>query len=188
MKQKVWQENEIRLKELILYISERCAGHLKFGATKLNKILYFSDFLAYAHTGEPITGVEYMKLPNGPAPKKLVPIREQMRAAGELGIQEVWLRSGKIQKRTVNLRRPNLSVFTAEQISIVDTVIEALSSANSDEVSDLSHKMVGWKVADAKEVIPYETIFLSTDPPSLADIQRGLEVAKEYGLLTPVLS
>ena len=32
----------------------------KFGATKLNKILWWSDFLACAQRGKPITGIEYM--------------------------------------------------------------------------------------------------------------------------------
>src|SRR5437660_6974881 len=57
-----WPENEVRYKELVLYICQKCATDQKFGATKLNKILYFSDFLAYAELGEPITGFEYQRL------------------------------------------------------------------------------------------------------------------------------
>jgi hypothetical protein len=89
---KQWPEDERKMKELILYISQKCADDAKFGATKLNKILYFSDFLAYAYHGSPITGFEYQKLPNGPAPRRLVPVREQLMESGELGIQEVPLR------------------------------------------------------------------------------------------------
>src|SRR6266498_2034018 len=67
---------EERLREMILYICAKCADDPAFGATKLNKILWFSDFLAYFQRGVPITGVAYQRLSRGPAPKRLVPVRE----------------------------------------------------------------------------------------------------------------
>src|ERR1700733_2004446 len=98
-------DNPRELRELILYISQKCANDPRFGAVKLNKVLYFSDFLSYAHYREPITGMEYFKLPHGPAPRRLVPIREQMKQDGDLGIQELPIGSG-IERRPVNLRAP----------------------------------------------------------------------------------
>ena len=44
-----------RLGELILYVASKCTEDQLFGATKLNKILWRSDFRAYAKHGEPIT-------------------------------------------------------------------------------------------------------------------------------------
>ena len=35
-----------RLGELILYVADKCADDPRFGATKLNKILWWSDFQA----------------------------------------------------------------------------------------------------------------------------------------------
>ena len=74
-------ESERRFRELLLYICEKSATDPKFGATKLNKILYFSDFLAFARYGKPITGFEYQRERNGPVPKRLVSIRNQMGVA-----------------------------------------------------------------------------------------------------------
>lgn len=178
----VWKEDERKFKELVLYISQWCANDPKFGATKLNKALYFSDFLAYATLGESITKVEYQKLPNGPAPRRLKPLREAMVTSGELGIQEVPLRGGKIQIRTVNLRRPDLSVFTADEIALVDSVLTALAEANAETVSEMSHAMIGWKVTQLGQTIPYETIFVSDRPLTEVDKQRAHEVAIELGL------
>jgi hypothetical protein len=180
---KTFSENERRFKELLLYVSQQSAEDPTFGATKLNKILFYSDFMAYAITGEPITGLEYQKIQNGPAPRRLVPLRQQLIDEQALGIQEIPLKSGKIQHRTVNLRRPDLSVFTADQISIVDHVISGLSQVDANGVSELSHRMIGWKVAKMGETIPYETVFLSDEPLTPEDIQRGLEVAREHDLV-----
>jgi hypothetical protein len=181
-KPKTWAENEARFRELVLYISQKCANDPKFGAVKLNKILFFSDFLAFAHYGKPITGFEYQKLEQGPAPRRLVPVRKRMIEKKELGLQEIPLKSGNIQTRTVNLRRPNLTVFKPEHIAIVDSVIEALSESGSDTLSELTHKMVGWKTARFGETIPYETIFLTDEPLSEADVEKGREIAEEFGL------
>lgn len=181
-KTKTWPENEERFRELLLYISQKCANDPKFGAVKLNKILFLSDFLAFAHYGEPITGFEYQKLEQGPAPRRLLPMRERMIEAKELGLQEIPLRSGNVQIRTVNLRRPKLGVLKPEHIAVVDAVIDALSEAGAEEVSELTHKMTGWKAARFGETIPYETIFLTDEPLTEADLERGREIAEAHRL------
>jgi hypothetical protein len=175
----LWQENEEKFRELVLYISQRCATDPKFGAVKLNKILFFSDFLAYANTGQAITSFEYQRLPKGPAPRRLLPVRTQMIAEGILGLQEVRLRSGMTQKRTVNLRPPNLRIFTGDEIEVVEGVISILEDADAETVSELSHRMVGWLLVADGETIPYGTVFLSNEPLTETEIQRGREIARE---------
>jgi len=63
--------NEKKFQELMLYIASRSADDQKFGATKLNKILFYADFQAYLSLGKSITGAEYQRLGNGPAPREL---------------------------------------------------------------------------------------------------------------------
>lgn len=171
-------ESDAKLKELILYISEKCASQSKYGAVKLNKILYFSDFLYFAVYGSPITGVEYQKLEHGPAPKRLVPLREELIQDGSLAIQNIQLISGGTMKKPVNLRRADLSLFSASEIAVVDQVIEAVRGATADRISELSHRKVGWKVARDREVIPYSTIFLSDEPLTDSETARGRELAE----------
>jgi hypothetical protein len=177
-----FEPNEAKLAELILYISKKCADDPCFGATKLNKILYFADFLHYGNYGRPITGVEYQKLPYGPAPRRLVPVRDRLVENRDLGIQPVSLRSGSVQKKPVNLREPDLTLFTGTEIEQVDTVINGLSNHDTDTVSELSHRMVGWQVVGENETIPYSTVFISNPKLSDAEIERGMELAAKHGL------
>jgi hypothetical protein len=67
-------------------------------------------------------------------------------------------------------------------MAVVDDVINALSEADAETVSALTHKLVGWKAARRGETIPYETIFLTDEPLSEVDIERGREIAEEHGL------
>ena len=58
-----------KFRELIVYICKKSEGDPTFGAVKLNKILYYADFAAYRILGKPITGAQYQKLREGPAPQ-----------------------------------------------------------------------------------------------------------------------
>lgn len=174
--------DEEKLGELILYISQKSSVDPKFGSIKLNKILYLADFLAFGTWGDPITGVPYQHLRKGPAPKRLLPIRDELVKAGALALQHVALKSGNIQKRTVNLREPKLELFSGKEIALVDEVIEALWGLDADEASEFSHRFVGWKMTKLNDPIPYGSIFISDEPLSEAETLRGQEIAKELGL------
>lgn len=170
------QYDERKLGELILYVSRKSADDPDFGATKLNKILYFADFLAYGYWGVPITGAEYQHLPQGPAPRRLIPVRDQLVSEGALAIQEVQVLGGWTQKRTVYLREPNLESFRGREIALVDQVIDALRGVNATQASFLSHAEVGWKATRDGQTIEYDTVFLSDKPLSEVETRRVLQM------------
>ena len=93
-------------------------------------------------------------------------------------------RSGQRQfsAKPVNLREANLDEFTAKEICLVDKVIDALWGLGADDTSDLSHRYVGWKMTKENENIPYGSIFISDEPLSEAEIIRGQQLAREFGL------
>ena len=173
------QESDRRLGELILYISQKSAFDTYFGSTKLNKILYFSDFLAYREWDEPITGAEYFHLNEGPAPRRLIPVRRQLIETDALRIQPVPFWGGTVQHRPVNLRDPNLDIFKAKEIALVDSVIEDLRGLTASEASALSHLETGWKLTRVGETIEYPTIFLSDAPLTEPEIFRAKEIIHE---------
>ncbi len=130
------------MKELILYIAVASEGNEAFGSIKLNKLLFFSDFLFYSMTEKAITGEEYQKLKNGPAPRAMLPVSEEMRKARELELAD-RRHYGRPQKRPVALREPDLSVFTAEEIAVVEQVLRFFRDKNGSEISSTSHQFLG---------------------------------------------
>jgi len=173
--------DENKFRELILYVAEKSVGDPTFGATKLNKILFFSDFLTYGHLGKPVTGVEYQKLEWGPAPRRLLPIQRELEDDGDAKV--VPLSYGYTQKRLVALRTPNLDEFSAPEIAIVDAIIEELRDSNAQAVSELSHNWsLGWMAANDGEMIPYDTVFWTRPDLSSELVQEAGEVALKLGL------
>ncbi|HMI98602.1 MAG TPA: Panacea domain-containing protein [Gaiellaceae bacterium] len=170
--------NEEKFKELVLYLAEESEDDPWFGATKLNKLLFYADFYAYGHFGKPITGAEYQVLQHGPAPKKLLPIRLQMIRDKDLQIRrERVLRF--TQQRPIALRKANVSVFSADELSLVNDLLRWLGDRTAGEISELSHAEVCWQLADLNEEIPYTAVFLSSRKPTKWHFERGEQIAAQ---------
>ena len=174
--------NDTKLKELILFISLRSQDDPRFGSTKLNKLLFFADFLAYAKLGRAITGHAYFRLPNGPAPKAMVPIRKQMIEEKTLAIQDRD-HYGRTQKVPIALREPDLTLFSPQEIAVVTEVLIAFRKDNAKALSELSHRFEGWKLAGDREVIPYEVTLVRFKKPSEQDRENALAMAAELAAL-----
>jgi hypothetical protein len=179
---KVSRADDRKFRELILYVARKSESDPGFGATKLNKILFFCDFLAYRAFGESITGHRYQKLEHGPAPRALKPILKKMEKAGECVFVERD-HFGYPQTRIVARREPDFSLFSAKEIDLIGSVIEELRDSNATQVSELSHQFIGWQVARMKEDIPYSTVFLGTPRPlTQEEIEYGQQLARELGV------
>lgn len=172
---KTFAPDDAKFEELVLYVASQSEDDPTFSKTKLNKLLFFADFFAYAELGEPITGHRYQKLPRGPAPVAFLPVVQRMEARGDCHWEE---RSyfGRSQQRLVAKRGADLSWLTDEQRALVDGLIKRLRGLNATEVSDLSHEYPGWQAVGMKEEIPYETIFVLPPRPLTTD---ELEHAKK---------
>ena len=172
-------EDQDKLGELIVYISQKSANDPRFGSTKLNKLLYFSDFFAYGNFGTAITSAAYRHLKNGPAPRHLEEVRNTLVNSGAIEIQYREFKNGRRQTRTVALRNPVLTKFSDDERLLIDEIIARHWDRTADEISDASHNYVGWKMTKEGETIPYGSIFLSDVPLTTEEIYRGQELAKQ---------
>ena len=149
--------------ELLLYFARRGQDEgLVIGSTKLNKLLFFSDFRAYAKLGSPITGARYQKLDWGPAPRALLPVRSELIENGDARFldSEDWNQVLEPQ------RDPNMTLFTEEELFVIDEVFNELRPFNATAASDYSHwNSPGWNAADEFEDIPYASARISTERP-----------------------
>jgi hypothetical protein len=172
-------ETEARLQELMLYIVEKCGSDQRFGATKLNKILFWSDFYAYAQNGRPLTGVEYMREKHGPVPKRLVPIRDELVNRGDLDVTERQLFNGQTQTRFFARRAADMSLFSSGELELVNQVIDYLRDQTAKEVSDATHGRA-WKSVPNGTLLPYEMIFVSDRGVLAADLKAIRELGERY--------
>ena len=149
--------------ELVLYIAKRSEDDPRFGAVKLNKIMYYSDFGAYRRLGQSITGANYQKLSEGPAPRQMLWERRVLLDSGHIRMESRQYFSG-VQQRVVAEREPDVGVFTTEELGIVDEAIESMRYMTARQASDFSHQEPGWILTHPGETIPYQSAWLSPEP------------------------
>ena len=170
--------NQTKLNELILYVARKSEDDPRFGAVKLNKILYYADFSAYRLTGASITGATYQKLNEGPAPREMLPTRRILLDSGDIEIVHRPYFTG-IQQRIVATREPDISVFTTEELRIADEVVSFFRHMTAREISDFSHREPGWILTELGEDIPYHTAWLSSEPVPQEAEEYGRELVRQ---------
>ena len=160
-------------------MAEESESDPRFGATKLNKILYFSDFKSFGMLGESITGATYQRLDRGPAPRELLSVLRSMEAEGE--IERVERRYfNRPQKVARPLRKSDANeLLDPAELAIVDAVIADLRDLNASQVSALSHLEAGWRLARDREDIPYETVYISDRRPTPSELSAWEQALAE---------
>lgn len=173
--------NDEKFRELVVFICQRSLGDRRFGATKLNKLLFYADFLAYVKFGRAITWHSYQKLKNGPAPRALMPILDDMKQRGDVAQSEHDY-YGRRQIRTIALRDADLTAFSSAEIALVTELIDEFWDRNAREMSLMSHQFKGWRSAEVGETIPYESalVNLIKEPSDLPDAAPA-KVVSELG-------
>lgn len=178
----VFTPDQKKMHELIQYISQQCASQANYGKTKLCKTLYYADSLSFAHLGQPITGWSYIKMPYGPYPDNIEFEFESMISRDQLQMQATGGYYFHPKQKPVNLREPDLDVFSPQEISLVNFVIREIEDLSGTHLSNISH-LGPWKFAGDGEEIPYESFHLDVSPLTAEEHIRGLEVAAEHDLL-----
>jgi hypothetical protein len=161
-----------KFNELIVYIATRLGPEAALGRVKLAKLLMQSDFGAYERRGSPITGATYEKWEHGHLPQQMLLAERDLITVGAIATQTVDY-YGKQLNRITALRDPDLSGFSEEDLADTERAIRRFGHESASYLSELAHLEVGWRLAEMKEVIPYNTVFLGSGGVTEADIRRG---------------
>lgn len=173
------EESKERLRQLILFVAERCQADPTFGMTKLVKILFRADFESFARYGQSITGTQYKKFPHGPVSQAALDVKDEMVQRGDIAVAKEGY-SPYLRNRVLPLELADLEQFSGRDIALLDGVIHMFYGHTATCVSDFSHDRA-WEAAEDYEPIPYEAALLSDEPPTEDDIARGHELADKYG-------
>jgi hypothetical protein len=172
---KMQKRDDTKLKELILLLARESEGDPHFGATKLNKELFYTDFLAYLNFGQAVTGHDYIALERGPAPKYKMAAIHAMVKAGDLAVRKTEA-FGHVQDRALALREPNIEVFDKNELQLIYWVLRQCRGKTGADLSARTHMFLGWSLAKEKETIPYSVALVGTRPPTLDEIKWGQEL------------
>lgn len=167
-----------RFRELLLYIADRMdrTGHKGLGRIKLAKMLWLSDFEAYRQLGDSITGARYVSDKLGPSPPE-----ELIQARSFNPETEFAYEPGFDRQKLPKVKRPvRTSMFHSKELALVDEVVDRYRDWTADEVvKRVAHEHPGYKLVELGQEVPYESVFISTEPPPAEAVELGRQLIRE---------
>ncbi len=154
------QRNLEKFKEVLLYILNKVGSKPNIGETVLYKLLYFSDFDFYEKYEEQLIGATYIKNHYGPTPVEFEKIIAEIMDKEIIKVESKYY--DYPQRKYLPLRKADLSKLKANEIEVIDKVLDKLSDMNATQISDYSHNDVPWLTTEDNEVIEYESVFYRT--------------------------
>jgi len=144
-----------KFKNVILYLAQRLGGVLK---TKLNKLLFYADFLNFKETSVSITGSRYVHLPYGPVPDNYQLIVAEVIQEGDLELNEVLFDAerGIVGENLTASTQPDRSVFSGKEIYVMNYVTDTFRDLGSGQIMNRSHQEAAYRETKDGEYISYE--------------------------------
>lgn len=142
-----------RLKNILIYIMERCG---EVFCTKMNKLLFYADYLSYRRTGMAMTGLTYKAIDFGPVPERwdrvysqFDDIQQEPRMLGD--------REGNVLTSTTAVEQ---NVLTTTEIAILDEVCSKFAHCTSSDMTRISHEESLWAdYIDGHKRIPFDAAY-----------------------------
>ncbi len=150
------QFNYEKLVNMILFFASKIKRLFK---TKLMKLLFYSDFLNFRNNTLSISGLKYIKNYYGPTP-----VKHEL-FLGELFEKYITYQVEYVKTSKDNveeyefikpLEKPTMGIFSREEISSMEKVLNTFSHLTSEEITQCSHKEEAWTEPKNKEIISYE--------------------------------
>lgn len=152
--------NEIKYKNVILYLSKNIGRNGVWGKKKMYKLLYYADFDFFEKYEKPITGDIYHRLQMGPAPTYFDAIANDLKIEGKLDITKRETGNGYndvfVYKAISN---PDNNAFTKNEKAMLDRIIKLYGDKTGKQLEALTHKEAPYLAVSEGEEMPLELSF-----------------------------
>lgn len=143
-----------RLKNIMLYILNRCD---EVWCTKMNKLLFYTDFMSYRERGMAMTGLSYRAIDFGPVPERwdrvyseFPEVRQELRQVGDF-VGSVLIASVEADN----------TMFTDAELKVLDAICTHFGKMTSREISRISHDEEAWLNHHNKhDHIPFDDAYM----------------------------
>ena len=131
-----------KLREMVVYFAEQ----VRPWKVKLNKLLFYADFLNFKRTSFSISGARYCAIPMGPVPDKHQTLFEFMEEQGDIVIEKRAFDDGKVGERFIPVAKRgfNQSLFSEGELDTLAIVVKTFHKTSTQQIIKISHEERGW--------------------------------------------
>lgn len=145
--------NKLKYKNAILYFIKYCKNQY-LGDTKLNKLLYYLDFINYRDRKKSVTGDLYISNHYGPTPEKLLGILSEMKSSGEIETIEGAFK-GSHSTTFISKKNPNEKVFTEKELNLLKSICKEFLDWSTDKIVEQTHLEAPWFYSKLFDKVDY---------------------------------
>lgn len=122
--------------------------------TKLNKLMFYSDFKHFKDYTVSMTGMRYVHLQFGPVPNAYDFFYAELVREKYLNLDEVFI-GNYIGENYVANKEVDFSCFTDSEIKVMAEIKEKFKQFSATEIKDFSHKEDAYSKTQENEIINY---------------------------------
>ena len=119
------------------------SANIELYKTKVNKLLFYSDFLNYQRFGTSMFGITYKAIPFGPVPVEYEKMYKQFYDEDVIDIEQVQIDHNYTERFVPHLVF-NPGLFNAIELKVLEDVVNTFVGKNTTEVVNISHKENAW--------------------------------------------
>lgn len=147
-----------KLAEMVVYFTLE----LKPYKTKMNKLLFYADFLHFKKTCFSMSGTRYAAIDMGPVPNNFNSIFEYIANINDVEINITEFARGTGEKFMPKPERSfNPDLFSPLELDVLKEVKARFKNSSTREIIEISHLEKGWKenFNNGKSLISYQYAF-----------------------------
>lgn len=147
-----------KITEMVVYFSDKLSPF----KTKMNKLLFYADFLMFKQSCFSISGMRYKAIEMGPVPINFQSIFEYLANKNEIDIFTTEFPQGYIgeQFKAKNDRPFRVELFSENELNVLEKVANVFKPTSTNQMIEISHLEEAWKKNEKnKSVISYEYAF-----------------------------
>jgi putative zinc finger/helix-turn-helix YgiT family protein len=124
--------------------------------TRINKLLFYADFLHFRHYAASITGARYAHATFGPVPDKYATLLAILVENGSLMPEEFMCSDEITGEKLMAAKNPDFTLFSDSEIKVLATVRERFKEFSSRKIMEYSHNEAGYKETAQGQFISYK--------------------------------
>lgn len=168
-----------KLENLLLHVIRRVENPFHLGAVKLQKIVWFSDGEMVLRTGHGISDADFRRRPQGPHSRDIEQALAHLKEHGLVAERRETPSWGTFEQRLFfAMGAPDLSDFSADEIAVVDQMIDVIAYGHTARsISDVTHDKLWETLADGDAFPPSTILAWHLGTPASEDAVAWAEEA-----------
>lgn len=148
-------------REKLFQVIQFFAEELKPFKTKLNKLLFYADFVHFRDTGQSITGLKYTAIQYGPVPNNYDMLFGALSAMDFIDIEYSMTEYGEVERIVPNPEYQfDQSKLVESEMKVIKFIANHFRSTSASKIAEISHRESAWRDnIEEKRVIPFHYAF-----------------------------